>query len=242
MKTTVIVCSTGRTLAVSRTNQLKVSSHGYKDTPKCYGYTIGVIVDGEQYKNLIARFIHNFVTPKHFIMAAAEILPVINLNTLTSSAHLTPVIISEKKEMVNVTTVDIANQIITAIKEGMINPLEFAVKKKLVVDAFEMAMKDKDVKYLIENEIEKYGKEGATILGAKLGITNRPSYKYDQDPTWASLKAGMADQEAALKEQEKKIQAACKVGASIVDDDGVILASVVPAPVTTSVSVSFKRK
>lgn len=147
-----------------------------------------------------------------------------------------------KIEKFSGTSADLAEKIIHNIREGFISPLDFAVKKKLITDALDIAFKNDTVKKMTIEEVQKYGKE-ATALGAKLSITNRPTYQYSADPVWAQLKASIADVEAKLKAQESKIQAACKNGGSIIDTEtGEILASVVPAPSTTSVAVSFKKK
>lgn len=172
-----------------------------------------------------------------------DILPLIDINEITPSEYSTPVIRDEKEELVNNTTFDLAARMIEAITDGHIDPLQFAVKKKLITDAFEMAMKDEQVKKILVEEVEKCGKDGAKALGATLRLTNRPTYQYASDAKWQAIKKTMKESEAALKEQEKKIQAACKNGGSIIDSDtGEVVASIVPAPSTTSISVSFKSK
>jgi hypothetical protein len=171
--------------------------------------------------------------------ANAGPLPVLDLNALKPDDG----IIKLDKDTLNVRSSDIALNIITSINDGLINPLEFAVKKKLVVDALDMVMKDPGVKKLAITEVESYGKESCSKLGAKITISSRPAYKYDQDPTWKAIKNEMQPFEEKLKAQEEKIKAACKNGASLTDTiTGEIIASVVPAPATESISVSFSKK
>lgn len=165
-------------------------------------------------------------------------LPILDLNTLSPDDG----IIKLDKDILNLRSTDIAMQIINAINEGFINPLEFAVKKKLVVDALDMVMKDASVKRLALEEVQTHGKEGCTKLGAKITVTGRATYQYDKDPKWAEIKAEMKPLEEKLKAQEEKIKAACKNNASLVSADGEIIASIVPAPTTESIAVSFAKK
>lgn len=164
--------------------------------------------------------------------------PVLDLNTLNPGEG----VIKMDKDTFNLTSTEIATKIISAISEGFINPLEFAVKRKLVVDALEMVMKNPAVKKLALEEVEAYGKEGCSKLGAKITVTSRATYQYSQDPKWAEIKAQMKPLEDALKAQEEKIKAACKNNASLVSEDGELIASIVPAPATESIAVSFSKR
>lgn len=168
----------------------------------------------------------------------SELLPILNLNTLESKEEC----IKLEKDTVNFTSVDIADKIIEALLSGFINPLEFAVKRKLVTDALDMAMKNPHVKSMMMEEIEKYGKDGASAMGARIYIFSKPLYQYEKDPTWKSMKDALAPFENSLKEQEKKIQSACKNNCSLMGDGGELIASIVPAPCTQSVAVSFSKK
>jgi hypothetical protein len=174
----------------------------------------------------------------------AETLPVIDMNKLAPSDQNMSIQVSEdKNELINYTSVDIANGIINSILDGKVNALDFAVRKKLLIDSLEMAAKNPDVKKMCISEVEKYGKGGAVLLGAKVTITGRRQYQYSEDPTWKSLKKSIAKTEEQIKEQEKKIQAAVKNNCSMVDSDtGELIASVVPAPESTSIAVSFSKK
>ena len=165
-------------------------------------------------------------------------LPILDLNTLNPEEGT----IKLDKDTLNLKSTDIALQIITAITDGLINPLEFAVKKKLVVDALEMVMKDPSVRRLAIEEVEANGKAGCTKLGAKISVTSRSTYQYDKDSKWAEIKAEMKPLEEKLKAQEEKIKVACKNNASLVSDEGEIIASIVPAPATESISVSFSKR
>ena len=154
-------------------------------------------------------------------------MPVIDINTLVPSP---------------ITSEQLAEKIISNILEGNINPLHFAVKKKCIEDALERVMKDASVKDLMIDEINKYGRDGATALGATLTTRNLPKYDYSKDPTWKLYKDTMKPFEDRLKAQEERIKIACKTNSSLVSEDGEVIATVVPAPATTSIAVSFKIK
>lgn len=171
-------------------------------------------------------------------MEATAVLPILDLNTLNPDEG----IIKLDKDTINLRSSDIAMQIVTAIADGLINPLDFIVKKKLVIDALEMAMKNPQVKAAAAEEMEKYGKEGVNKLGAKLSVTSRATYQYEADPTWKNIKEEMKPLEERLKAQEEKIKTACKNNCSLVDENGEIIASIVPHPKTESIAVSFSKK
>lgn len=172
-------------------------------------------------------------------MEAIAVLPVLDLNTLNPEEGT----IKLDKDIINLKSSDIAMQIVAAITDGLINPLDFIVKKKLVIDALEMAMKNPQVRAAAAEEMEKYGKEGVSKLGAKLSITSRATYQYEADAKWKSIKEEMKPLEERLKAQEEKIKAACKNNASLIDGDtGEMIASIVPHPKTESIAVSFSKK
>lgn len=172
----------------------------------------------------------------------SPVLPSFDMNEIKPSSEIIKLELSDKPETFNRNSYDLAMQIIEAVKEGKINPLELAVKKKLVTDALDIAMKDKEVKKIMVDEVEKYGKEGTISLGAKVYLTNTTKYDYSVDPTWKSLSDSIAPIQEQIKEQEKKIKAACQNGGSIIDEDGVMVASIVPSPTTKSIAVSFSKK
>ena len=154
-------------------------------------------------------------------------LPVININTLEPS---------------EATSEDLADAMIEKLLEGFINPLEFAVKKKCIENALEIVMKNEGIKNLMIDEIVKYGKDGASVLGAKLTTTERRTYDYKADPIWKEIKQRMEPLEAELREQEGFIKIATKNNKSLIDPDGTLIAMPVPAAVTTSIVCSFKKK
>lgn len=166
------------------------------------------------------------------------LLPVLDLNTISSNEES----IKNNDDLINLSSVEIADQIIGSLLSGYTNSLEFAVKRKLIVDAFELVMKHPQVKSLMMDEVQKFGKQGASALGANVSIFSRVQYKYDQDPTWRSLKEAIKPFEETIKAQEEKIKACCKIGHSITNDEDIVIATCVPAPRTESIAVSFSKK
>ena len=108
---------------------------------------------------------------------------------------------------------------IAEILEGNIPPIDFAVKKKLIEQALEAVLKNDAVKKYAVEEIEKFGKEGATVMGAKVTVVNRAAYEYKSDPIWKIIKAQLEPLEKDLKAQEEKIKVACKTNCSLINDD-----------------------
>jgi hypothetical protein len=170
-------------------------------------------------------------------------LPVIDVNTLSANAEIVRMKDGEKSETFNLTSVQIADVLVQAVLNGAVSPLDFAVKRKLLNDAFDLAWKNDQVKALLIEEVEKYGKEGCTVGGAKLSVTSKVTYKYDADPAYQALAESIKPTLLLMKEQEERIKAACKNNASLVDNDsGELIAAIVPHPTTKSVAVSFASR
>lgn len=141
------------------------------------------------------------------------------------------------------TSEQIAHGIIEAVKEGRISPIELAVKKKCIEQAFELVYKDEETKKLIISEVDKYGKEGATLYGATVKVTSTGKYEYAKDKKWAELTESIAETMVKIKAQEELVKMATKAGKAFVDEEsGEITASPVPCPKTETVAVSFKKK
>ena len=170
-----------------------------------------------------------------------EALPVINISELSPSEHIYKMNVGEKTEILNMTSIDLADRMIESIMEGRTDPLEFAVKRKLIVDALDYVMKDDPVKAYMLEEVKKHNGK-ASVLGDKISTTSRPTYHYKADATWLAIKGEMAPLEAKLKAQEELIKIACKNNVSLMGEGGEVLAAVVPSPASESISVSFSKK
>lgn len=179
------------------------------------------------------------------IKSALGPMPVIDLNTLKPAQEVRALKLGDdgKAETFDLTSVNLADSIIGGLLGGWINPLEFAVKRRVLVDALEITMKDKRVKELMTAEIGKYGRgETPTVLGATVTLVPRTTYKYDQDAGWRQLNAALQPHKDRLKAQEDRIKAACKSGGSILDEGtGEVLAAAVPSSTTETVTVSLSK-
>lgn len=172
-------------------------------------------------------------------------LPIIDLNNLFPEQETVAMKFGDKPENIDLTSIRLADMIIDALLSGIVDPLSFAVQRRVLNDALEVAMKDKRVKDLMVAEINKYGKgETATRLGATITLTPRTTYDYAKDPTWKRLSTEKLEPvKAAMKAQEDMVKVASKTGKALVDQDtGEVVASVVPSSSTESVTVSLKKK
>lgn len=174
-------------------------------------------------------------------------LPVIDLNSLKPEQQTTQMQFDSSIETVDLTSMLIADKLVNAILAGTLDPLVFMVKKKLLEDALIIAAKNPDVKQMAANEVSKYGKEGAKLLGATITAGSRKKYNYAEDPVWASLEEQARPITDLMKAQEKLVQAAVKQGKSFEEVDKEtgevkMLAKCVAAPATDYVAVTFKKK
>jgi len=172
-------------------------------------------------------------------------LPLVDLNLLVPDQETVVVKFDDKPENVDLCSIRLADKIIDEMLEGRVAPLEFAVKRRLLINALDVAYKDKRVKDLMLTEVAKYGRgEQATALGATITVTKRTTYKYDQDEVWARLnRETVQPAKDELKRQEELIKTACKNGHDLVNPEtGELRASIVPAPTTESITVSLAKK
>jgi len=174
----------------------------------------------------------------------SNLLPVIDLNTIKPEETGTLMNLGgESLELVDNTAFQLAQRLITNIMNGEVDPLVFMVKKKLLEQALTVAAKDPNVKLMVENEVAKYGKEGAKIMGATITAGYRKKYMYAEDPTWQALNDSIKSTLDRIKDQEKKIQAAVRAGGPVIEKEtGDVLVECVSAPTTNFVAVSFKAK
>jgi hypothetical protein len=138
------------------------------------------------------------------------------------------------------TSKQIAGELIHAVRNGHIEPVDFAIKKKCIEDALELAFNE--LKPELVAEVEKYGKAGAEKFGATVTVKTTAKYDYSHDATWAAIKHKIAPLEAELKAQEEKIKTAVKTNSTLIDQDsGEVIATVVPCPRTETVAVTFTK-
>lgn len=176
------------------------------------------------------------------VVALYGVLPIIDLNALVPEQETVSMKLGEKPENIDIASVRLGDKIIEALLAGEIDPLEFAVKRRLINDALDVAFKDKRVKDLLTAEINKYGKgETPTRLGATITLSPRTSYDYGKDATWKRISAEKLEPvKLEMKQQEELIKSASKQGHDIVDPTtGELRASIVPSTTTESVTVSL---
>jgi hypothetical protein len=126
------------------------------------------------------------------------------------------------------------------IEEGNINPLEFAIKARMIIKALEQTLTD--TQYLAINEQEKHGKT-AEMFGA-VATTSEMGVKYDyescNDIEWIILKENVERTTEMLKAREKWLRSLTKPE-NIVDANGEIITITPPIKrSTTTLKVTMK--
>ena len=130
---------------------------------------------------------------------------------------------------------DLANQIITALTSGFIDPLDFVVKKKLIEKALDTAMEHPEVKSVISDMLSRHPLGKAYVLGAEVSERSRTTIDYKQDHRWVKI-------EAERKSLEEYIKAATKTNGDIIDQEsGEVIASPVATKTTTFFTVKLPK-
>jgi len=119
------------------------------------------------------------------------------------------------------------------ILSGLFNPLNAHIFLKSISETLKEVLDDKEVKDYVLEEARKHNEKTFEFGGAKITITNRPSYDYSgcNDPVYNALVADMDK----IKEQLKIREAILKSGVN--QDTGETFA---PIKVTNSESLTIK--
>lgn len=129
----------------------------------------------------------------------------------------------------------LADDIKALLIEGVVNPLEFLVRKKALEAALEAVVKDPVVDVVITNELAKWPKDKANVHGAEVSLGSRTTYNYGENEEYAKLQTG-------VKELEARIKAASQTGADLIDPDtGAVLASPVSTKTSSFLTVKFAK-
>ena len=126
------------------------------------------------------------------------------------------------------------------IEEGNINPLEFAIKARMIIKALEQTLTD--TQYLAIGEQEKHGKT-AEMFGAVAEIYEAGT-KYDyascNDVEWVILKENVERATEMLKAREKWLRSLTKPE-NVVDGNGEIVTITPPLKSSsTTLKVTIK--
>lgn len=97
---------------------------------------------------------------------------------------------------------DISN-IIQSVKKGVTPPLEILVKCKAIADVMDL-IRDEILDISID-EVRKYGKEGANVLGAKVSVIES-GVKWDFSECQTALLDIAMQKEKEAKEEVKRVQ------------------------------------
>jgi len=121
----------------------------------------------------------------------------------------------------------------TQIEEGYTNPLEFAVRAKMLIDALQKTLDN--TKELAMTEQMKHGKR-AEVFGAEVTqVESGVRYDYSQcnDSVYTTLKALCEENTALLREREKFLKALTGP-LPIVTEDGEIVTINPPIKLSTT--------
>jgi len=94
---------------------------------------------------------------------------------------------------------DFANQIILAITEGDINPLEIELFLKALSNVIARVSKNPIVKDCVWEELNKHPEKSFDYNGATFTKSSRKTWDYSNDEIWNELKIRIKAREAFLK-------------------------------------------
>lgn len=155
-------------------------------------------------------------------------LPVINIQDLTPSNH---------------SAGELASKIVDAILSGYVNPLDFAVKKKCIEEALDLAFTNSFVRdAMIEEAAKHNGKAvhlGAKVESCEVGVR----YLFDKcnDPKLVQLETEAAELADKVKQRKEWLKKVDTKGEKILIDDEVIEVYPPAKTSTTSIKVSLAK-
>ena len=168
-------------------------------------------------------------------------VPVIDLCAMISGRQIMKLKINNRTSAVDVLSIELAEKMIACIQTGDIDPIEFAVKKRVINDALDLVLKNPVVLEKIRDLVVPCGKDGARVRNARIVFFSKSTYDYSKDPTWKGLKSKMEPLEKALRQQESRIQSCVRNQANMASEvDGETIATTVPLVSTDAVAVYFK--
>lgn len=102
-----------------------------------------------------------------------------------------------------------ANEVLSAIKDGDVNPLDLHINIKKMEDTIKQITSSEEYMSLVLDEVEKYGEKSIEKNNAKIEI-KEVGVKYDysmcDDATYNDLDAQKKQVEVKIKERQKFLQ------------------------------------
>lgn len=133
-----------------------------------------------------------------------------------------------------------------SLADGEVNPIEAVVKAKSMYEVLSSFLKDDDVKELVVNECEKYGKgETPSFAGAKVQV-KETGVKWDYtdcgDPVYDSLALQMEELKQRMKQRESYLKTITERKTEIDEATGEIYTILPPVrTATTSYSITYNK-
>lgn len=130
----------------------------------------------------------------------------------------------------------LSERIAAIVTEGVADPLETIAKLEAIKGVCEESRKK--LESFVRSEIEKYGKEPATKLGAKFELSETGvKYDYSNDAVWKGLVAQLVPIQEKIKEREKFLKTVTKAFAQTDTETGETIEVFPPTKTSNS---SFK--
>lgn len=133
-----------------------------------------------------------------------------------------------------------------SLADGEVNPIEAVVKAKSMYEVLSSFLKDDDVKELVVNECEKYGKgETPSFAGAKVQV-KETGVKWDYtdcgDPVYDSLALQMEELKRLMKEREAYLKTITVRKTEVDEETGEIYTVLPPVRTAgTSYSITYTK-
>lgn len=102
-----------------------------------------------------------------------------------------------------------ANMMVEEIINGDHDPVKVWHQMSIIADTLNEVKDSLTVRQAVANELEKYGKEGASINGCKITLTGRKKWDYSEcgHTGYNTMKAQEEKVKSAIKDIEKFLQA-----------------------------------
>lgn len=130
------------------------------------------------------------------------------------------------------------DKIVSAVKEGEVDPLKVKICFKRMIDALESA--DKEISDEVMNECEKYDSKTFEVFGAKFSLTSRTKYDYSAVNAWKGKQNVIDENRDAQKRIEAQLKAATIESPYLDATTGEYVTSI-PTEITRSVSVTIPK-
>lgn len=139
------------------------------------------------------------------------------------------------------TQAQFAGQVVTAILDGEVNPLDVDIYLKAFEESIALIRKDERVKRAVQDEAEKYPEKTFEYHGIEVTRSTRTTYDYatSKDSVWVELKDRELEVKGELKKREALLKAIPRNGMIVSALTGEVIMA--PEPKSQNIiSIKFK--